>query len=393
MRRPRLVYLTTHPVTAALFLRGQLTFMRESGFDVTVIASPGPDLEVVREREGVDVVAVPMERANHARKDVVSLARLTGVLRTLAPDIVNTGTTKAGLLGSIAARVVGTPIRIYLLRGLRLETATGAMRAILGTTERVASACATEVACVSPSLMERAVAGGYVPRAKARVVGYGSSNGVDTERFRRTPELRALGAARFAALGVEEAAPLVAFVGRLVSDKGIAELLDAFEIVKQKIPGARLALLGGDLGDEPTERQLADRVRRTAGVISTPRIDDLAPYYARIDVLAFPSHREGFPNVVMEAASSEVPVVATRATGVVDAIVDGETGMLAEIGDSRAIALALLAYLENPELARAHGRAARERVVARFDRRIVWQAWLDAYRERLASSSLPPPRV
>lgn len=390
MRRPRLVYVVTHPVTADLLLRGQLAFMREHGFDVTVIASPGAELERVAERERVDVVAVPMARQPDARRDAVSLARLTVALRRLAPDIVNAGTPKAGLLGMLAARTVATPIRIYLLRGLRLETTTGNLRRILAATEKIASACAHDVACVSPSLRRVAVGDGHIPAGKAIVVGPGSSNGVDSERFQRTSELRTKGAAFMRELGIADDAPIIGFVGRLAEDKGIDELLDAFAIVRRQVPNAALVLLGGDLGDENIEDRLARRVAAAPGVVATKKIADLAPHYARIDVLAFPSYREGFPNVPLEAACAELPVVGFRSTGVIDAVQDGKTGLLVA-RDARQLADAILRYLTNPTLAAEHGRNARARVLAQFDRREIWRAWLAHYRDRLAMRGLPAP--
>ncbi len=391
MRRPRLVYVVTHPVTADVLLRGQLTFMREHGFDVTVIGAPGPELDRVRERERVDVVGLPMARQTHPRQDPVSLARLVGILRRIRPDIVNAGTTKAGLLGMLAARAVNVPVRIYLLRGLRLETAKGIMRPILAVTERIASACAHDVVCVSPSLKRLSVDGGYIPADKASVVGEGSSNGYDTERYRRTPELVEKGQALASELGVQPDDRVIAFVGRLAWDKGITELLDAFEIVRREIPKTKLLLLGGDLGDEVAEDHLVARVRSAPGVIATGRIADLAPWYARMDVLAFPSYREGFPNVPAEAGSAEVPVVGFRSTGVIDVIDDGRTGTLVTPGDVEGLARGLIAYLRSPELGRAHGRAARARVEAKWERHAVWSAWLEAYRSRLAARALPLP--
>lgn len=391
MRRPRLVYVVTHPVTADVLLRGQLSFMREHGFDVTVIGAPGEELERVATRERVATVAVPMVRANDARRDAASLVELTRTLARLRPDIVNAGTTKAGLLGMLAARAVNVPIRIYLLRGLRLETATGVMRRILAATERVASLCAHDVACVSPSLMRISIAGGHIPAKKACVIGAGSSNGVDTTRYRRTEELRARGGAALGALGVSAEDRVVGFVGRLVHDKGITELLAAFELVRTEVPEARLVLLGGDLGDEKADPDLAARVRAAPRVVATPRIADLAPYYARMDALAFPSFREGFPNVVAEAASSEVPVVGFRSTGVVDAIVDGQTGAIVDQGDVRALARSIVGYLRDPERAARHGQTARTRMEDLFASRRVWEAWLEAYRVRLAARGLPLP--
>lgn len=393
MRRPRLVYVVTHPVTADWLLRGQLGFMRRQGFDVTVIAAPGALLQTVAEREGVDTVAIPMARGSDPHRDVAALARLVRVLRRLKPDIVNAGTTKGGLLGMIAARAAGVPIRIYLLRGLRLETVTGVMRSILGVTERIASACATDVTCVSHSLLRLSVGGGYIPRGKALVVGEGSSNGVDTAHFGWSEALRADGERRMAAFGIGASDRVIGFVGRLVFDKGVEEVLEAFARVRAEVPEAKLVFLGSDLGDQEIDPDLVRKVRAAPGVVATGHIKDVAPFYARMDVLAFPSYREGFPNTLLEAACAQLPVVAFRSTGVVDAIVEGETGTLVEQGDNTALANGILAYLRSPALASAHGKAGRARAERSFSRRVVWDAWLDHYRDRLAQRGLPLPVV
>jgi glycosyltransferase involved in cell wall biosynthesis len=392
MRRPRLLYAVTHPTTADTLLRGQLTFMREHGFDVTVVGAPGPILDRVRDRERVTVQGIPMPRAANPADDLRALGNLIAYFRKVKPDIVNAGTTKAGLLGMMAARAANVPIRVYLLRGLRLETVHGPMRTILGVTERIASACAHDVVSVSDSVLRLAVGGGYIQARKARVLGAGSSNGVDTERYQRSEALRRDGTEKLAALGIPPDAPLVGFVGRLVSDKGIDELLSAFERVRAEMPDAHLALLGGDLGDEVSDPALVERVRAAKNVVATGMIADLAPYYARIDVLAFPSFREGFPNVTAEAASAEVPVVAFETTGTVDSVADGESGTIVPQGDAAELAHGILTYLLDPKLARSVGRAARARAIRLFACRIVWENWLDFYRDRLAERGLPVPQ-
>jgi len=392
VRRPRLVYVVTHPVSADWLLRGQLGFMRRQGFDVSVVAAPGDLLQRVVERERVETIAIPMSRGSgDPHRDALALAKMTQVFRRIRPDIVNAGTTKGGLLGMMAARMASVPIRVYLLRGLRLETVTGPLRRVLGVTERIASACAHDVACVSRSLLEVSVAGGYIPRKKALVVGEGSSNGVDTAHFGWSPELREDGERRMAALGIGPGDRVIGFVGRLVFDKGVSEVLDALARVRAEIPSTKLVFLGSDLGDQQIDPDLVRKVRAAPGVIATGHIPDVAPYYARMDVLAFPSYREGFPNTVLEAACAELPVVAFRSTGSVDAVVDGVTGTLVPQGDSAALASGILAYLRSPELSRAHGKAARARVERSFSRKVVWEAWLDFYRRRLAETGLPMP--
>lgn len=382
----RLVYIATDPITAFRLMDGQLAHMRERGFDVIVITAPGSLLERTAEREGVRAIAVPMTREMSPLADARALLQLIGVLRELRPTIVNAGTPKGGLLGVVAARACGVPVVVYLLRGLRFEGATGAKRLLLAAAEHVAGGLAHRVFVNSDSLRARFVALGCAKLEKTWVPAHGTSNGVEVERFAPSDEVRAWAAAERLRLGIAPDAFVVGFVGRFVRDKGLQELLSAFREAAESEPRLRLLLVGEHDASDPLPHAVRLALAEDERITCTGFVDEPARYYALMDLFAFASYREGFPNAPLEAAAAGLPVVAVRATGTVDAMIAGETGTLLERGDSSGFAQALLRYVRSPSLGRRQGAAGQARVSQSFRREAVWAA-IEAEYRRLASQA------
>ncbi len=388
---PHIACLATDPLTTRVLMTGQLAYLKQQGFNVTLIAAPGADLEQAANREGVDYVAVPMSREMTPWQDWASLRHLTKVLREIQPDIVNAGTPKAGLLGMIAARWAKVPVRIYTLRGLRMETATGAKRVLLTTTERIAAACADKVVCVSPSLRDAFVQHRLGPASKAIVLGSGSSNGVDADRFAATDERYAEARLIRHSMGIPDEAPVIGFVGRLTKDKGVAELLATYQTLAAERPDLHLLLVGGFEAGDPLSTRLRDEIWSHPRVHITGFVNDTAPYYTAFDLLVFPSHREGLPNVPLEAAAAGRPTAGFAATGTVDAIVNGQTGTLVAVGDVSGLTAAVRQYMRDGVLLARHGLQARQRVQTEFRREVIWEALAELYRSELQAKELPLP--
>ncbi len=380
---PQLTYILTHPMSARLLVDGQLAYFRQQGFEVAVICGPGHDLDTVASREGVEVRPVAMAREIDPLQDAVSLVRLAAALRDLRPDIVNAGTPKAGLLGMMAATLARVPVRVYTLHGLRLETTAGMRRRVLGATERAASGLAHRVVCVSESLRLVYVGLGLASAKKAIVLGAGSANGVDPDRFEPTSGRRDEAEALRARLGMPSGVPVVGFVGRFTRDKGVADLVVAFDQVLERWPEARLLLVGDFEPGDPLPPEVARRIEADPRIVRPGFVEDTSPFFPLMDVLALPSYREGFPISALEASAAGIPVVGFRSTGIVDAVEDGVTGTLVPKGDIDALAAAFATYLDRPELRSAHGHAGRDRVLRAYRRETVWEAWHDEYRRLL----------
>jgi glycosyltransferase involved in cell wall biosynthesis len=388
--KPRIVYVVTSDTTADVLLRGRLSYLTRSGFDVQVICGEGERVEAVSAREGVPCHPIPLERELSAIRDSRALLALVYLLRQLRPDIVNASTPKAALLGLCAARLTAVPHRVYLLRGLRLETLGPVGRAGMAVIERVCSGLAHEVLCVSESLRATYVEQRLGPAHKCRVLGSGSSNGIDTRRFSRSAELERRAAPIASALGLLPNAPTLGFVGRPVQDKGIAELAKVFHRVRTELPAAQLLLVGAGFAGDAECAEMTE-LRQTPGVFVVPSVEDVAPYYCLMNVLVFPSYREGFPNVVLEASCAGLPVVGFDVTGVKDAIVHGRTGLVCALRDADALGSATLTYLRDPALAQSHGQAGAERARREFDRERVWAEVAGFYRGLLHAAGAPEP--
>jgi glycosyltransferase involved in cell wall biosynthesis len=364
-----------------LNLTGRLSCLREGGFRVTLVSSPGELLYRTAAIQGVEAVAIPMTREIAPLADFVSLVRLWQLLRKLKPDLTEFSTPKAGLLGTVAAMLAGVPLRIYMLRGLKLEASSGYKRRILWLAERAASACAHVVLCNSASLRAEALTQGVAPAAKLQLLGLGSSNGVDVDRFSPGPDqLRER-------LGIPHADPVIGFVGRLTRDKGLPELIEAFETILKTEPVAHLLLVGWfDASEDALSDALRHHIESHPRIHSTGFVNDTAPYYRAMDMLVLPTWREGFPNVALEAAATEIPVITTLSTGSRDAVVPEVTGLLIPPGYPEAISEAVVKLLRNPELRRRMGQAGRAWVLEHFvDRRVLGLA--TAYYKMLLESA------
>ena len=388
-QRVDIVHAVTSPLSLVL-LRGQMRYLKAAGFHPATLSAPGPFAAEMGMQESIPVFTVRMERGISPRKDLVSLWEAWRMLRRIRPAICNAGTPKAGLLVTVAASLARIPCRIYTMRGLRMETACGWKRSVLCLTERIACASAHRVICVSPSLRERAIGLKLVSANKAMVLGAGSSNGIDASSFIPTPARSATAWQIRQKLNLGNPR-VIGYVGRFTRDKGINELVAAFDMLRRKFADASLLLIGSYEEGDTIDLAARTRIDAGAGIVVLPFQREISPYYLAMDVFVLPTHREGFPNTVLEAQAAERPVVTTRATGAVDSVVDRETALLVPVGDASALAKAIARLLEDPAMARRMGRAGRQRVEHHFRQEMVWEQLAELYRSLLRERGLPTP--
>ena len=377
MTTPRIVHVLT--VADSLgFIDTVVRKAKEGGFEVLVVTSPDERLHAFGRKLGVQTFGVEMPRRVSPAQDWESLQALHRLFLRLKPDLVHSHTPKGGLLGTLAAEAARVPVRLYQMRGLAYVTAKEPLRTVLLTTERVTITGATHVICQSHSLRKEALAAGLVTETNSEVVLEGS-NGVDAERFAPDP---ALGSSQRLELRIPASAPVIGFVGRLVRDKGVPELVEAFSLLASS--DAHLVLAGPFEPRDPVDEATRARISAHPRIHALGAVKDPRGVYAASDFVVLPSHREGFPNVPLEAAAMSKAVVTTRVSGCVDAVVEGATGLVVSVGAPLELRGAFERYIADPALARAHGAAGRERVIARFSRDRIAEAMVEVYRREVS---------
>jgi glycosyltransferase involved in cell wall biosynthesis len=383
----RLLLAVTDP-RSTVFLRGQLAAARAAGFDVSLLCGPGDMARALAAAEGAHLVEIALARDMAPARDLAALLAITRALRRLRPHIVDAGTPKAGLLVLLGAWLARVPCRVHTLHGLRSETLRGARKHVVTALTRLTCALAGRVICVSPSLAARAVATGATGARKVVVLGAGSANGLDLARF--TPGATSVQAAQAlrAARGIPAGAPVLGFVGRVARDKGVIELAAAWTHLRARFPDLHLVIVGAPDATDAVPADVMRALAADARVHQLGQLEDPVPAYLLMDVLALPTYREGFGYALIEAAALEIPVVSTRVTGCVDAVLDGVTGTLVPPRDVMALAAAIGAYLADPGLRARHGRAGRARVASAFGQQALWARLHREYLDLAARAGL-----
>lgn len=366
--------MTAHSITLGL-LKGQIGYIGKQ-MDVILVAKDTGNLRQLAESENVEYRDVDIHREISLINDLKSLSRLIKLFKKEKPDIVHANTPKGALLGLLAAKLTGVEHRLYNVNGLRFETATGNLRRLLILMEKVACACASKVIPQSNGVAE-VLRKEKITKKPLKVILNGSGNGVDTDFF--NPDLPE----------VKEAAQRIrngfngvsfVFVGRLVGDKGINELVSAFNKLNREYPDVKLHLVGGREAElDPLKEETLQLIEKNENIQEHGAQSDVRPYLAASDVFVLPSYREGFPNVVLEALSMGLPCVVSEVNGAKDAIHNNENGILIPKKDADSLYEAMRRLYCDGRLRKDMSLKARPLVKQRFSRPDVWKATLDMY--------------
>ena len=366
-----------------VLLKGQMRFMKEQGFDVTMISSDGPEVPALKEQEGCDHIPVMLTRKISPVTDLKSLIRLIRIFRKIKPDIVHTHTPKAGLIGMWAAWLAGVPVRLHTIAGLPWVESTGAMRLLLKTVEKLTALPASRIypnSFVQKKFLEEQ----GIAVKKLKVLGSGSSNGINSRFFYADDAMKEKAALLRSQEQVSNNDWVWIFVGRLVKDKGMAELLDAFLAVVEQFPGDRLWLLGEEEpGLDPLEEKHKHILQHHPAVKCWGFQKDIRPYLAAAQVLSFPSYREGFPNVPLQAGAMGCMLILSDINGCNEIVEDGKNGLLVPVKNTTALVAAMLRTRKDPAMMQQFAGAIQQRIRESFDQHALWKLILEEYREWL----------
>lgn len=373
----KLCIISTIPTTIKAFFGEQLHFLQENGFEVTVITSSVISMQDYGAAlpDSIKLRTVKMSRTISPMEDLRALKAIVTILNEGQFNIVQYVTPKAALLGSLAAWWVKVPVRLYLMWGLYYITLTGFKRFIFKTIERIVCRCSTAIAPDSKGNVKLAIKEGLCGPDKIGVVGHGSANGVDTEKFDPN-KLIEIGKQIRAELKIPESAKVFGCIAAIVGDKGVNELIEAFDIVSQKYPEAYLLYIGQTTEKDPVKPSTLKTLNGHPKIIHLGWQSQPQNYMAAMDFFVLPTYREGFGVVNIEASAMRLPVISTDVPGPQESIVNGETGILVPAKQVEPLVNAMKELLGRPLYAKKLGEAGRKHVQNYFEQKKLWQTIL-----------------
>lgn len=379
--KEKLIRITTVPTSLKVLLKGQLKYM-SNFFEVIGISSPGKSLDDVAEFEEIRTIPIKMTRKITPLKDFFALLKLINIFLKIKPDIVHTHTPKAGLLGMLASYITGIPIRLHTVAGLPLTETKGIKKRLLVFIEKLTYSCATNVYPNSHKLKKYILDNKFCSENKLKIIGNGSSNGIDINYFKLNESTKNKALEIRNTFKIPKNAFVFLFVGRIVKDKGINELIEAF--IGLKSENIYLLLVGNYENNlDPVNQKSINEIKNNKKIIFAGYQKDVRPFFAASDVFVFPSYREGFPNVVLQSGAMEVPAVVSNINGCNEIIKHNYNGLIVEVKDILSLQNAMNELFRDPKKLLELKKNCRVNVMENYDRNYFWKQLLNEYKSLL----------
>lgn len=377
----KLIRITTVPMALRYLLPGQMHFMSTHGFNVLMISADGKELADVIKRENCRHVMVPMTRKITPWQDLKCLFQLIKIFRKEKPGIVHTHTPKAGLLGMMAAKICDVKVRIHTVAGLPLMVEQGFKYQLLKFIEKLTYACASQVWPNSNSLMQFIIKNKLCNKDKLSIVAKGSTNGIQLDRFNKQNLDQKIIDEIKMQINYRHKKNYLLCIGRLVVDKGITELVHVFTQLQKTNDDLILILAGGyETALDPLPAETLHEIEINPSIIHINWTDQVEYYMSLADFFVFPSHREGFPNVLLQAGAMGLPVICSHITGNIDIVTNNETGLIFESENEQQM-LSLLQYaLLHPQQMQTMAKKLQQEIKENYPQENIWQKMLEAYK-------------
>lgn len=381
---PVLIRITTVPISLQKLITGQLPYMRSKGFVPIMVSAAGPEAKAVEAEQESPLIEIGLTRKITPVQDLKALWQFYRICKKHKPTIVHSHTPKAGIIGMLGAKLAGVPVRLHTVAGLPLMESQGKTRQLLETVEKFTYACATKVYPNSTVLKDFILKSNFCGPNKVKVIGNGSSNGINTAFFSREQLDETKLEELKVALGIKPENFVFVFIGRLVKDKGVQELVIAFGKLKASYPQVKLLLVGPFEHDlDPIDAPIMKEIDQSPSILSVGFQNDVRPYLAISQALAFPSYREGFPNVPMQAGCFGLPSIVTDINGCNEIICHGENGLIVAPKSMEELYAAMQSFLTDAESFARMQSQARQMIVDRYEQTHFWELLLQEYKENL----------
>ncbi len=376
----KLIRITTIPLSLEKLLEGQLTFMKDY-FDVTAISAEKERLEEYGKLNGVATKHIELTRKITPIKDLKAVYELYRHLKKEKPLIVHTHTPKAGIVGMMAAYFAKVPLRLHTVAGLPLMEATGMKRKVLDFVEKLTYKFSTNVYPNSKGLYDFILSEKFTKPSKLKVLGKGSSNGIDTSYFDPSLYSEKFIAQQKSKWNIPLTDFVFVFVGRMVADKGVNEMVGAFQQLLKENSNCTLLLVGPFEEElDPLNPSVVEAIKTNNKIVHAGYQNDVRPFFVMSDGLVFPSYREGFPNVVLQAGAMGLPAIVSNINGCNEIVTSGKNGIIIPVKDEVATLEAIRALLISKDFQLTLKKNARKTIVENYDRQEMFQYLLNEYK-------------